>query len=160
MLFIFPKLIESWQLEPLCFCRHLRSVPHISEPFAISFTFGESLVKSQLFSEAFEYFVIRPCIVLGWNRSFHNVHVGIMRACANIFSFQLRGGGKHNVGPLRDRCPPGFIDDHRFRLSPRLAESVEILVMMKWVATRPVDKAGVRILDFMTVVSHGFARLK
>ena len=76
---------------------------------------------------------------------------GIRGSTRDILALIRRCRGKHDIGVLRSRGPPGFMNDNRLGLLPRLAEAVEILVVMEWIAATPVNQTNVGIVALVSV---------
>src|SRR5579872_7274694 len=60
----------------------------------------------------------------------------------------------------RRRGPPRLVNDDRFWQAPSINQPIEILMVMKRIATRPIDKLDIRIVEFLAVEIVGLARMQ
>lgn len=90
----------------------------------------------------------------------HGNHKPVVTAAADILSLQRGGSRQNDVGEFGLRGPVLLMHHHRLRTAPGLAQSVNILVMMKRIASRPVDQTDVGIMQLLTVELIGFSRVQ
>ena len=83
-----------------------------------------------------------------------------MTAAADILSLQRGGSRQNDVREFGLRGPVLLMHHHRLRTAPGLAQSVNILVMVKRIASRPVDQTDVGIMQQLTVELIGFSRVQ
>ena len=69
----------------------------------------------------------------------HGDHKPVVTAAADILSLQRGGGRQNDIGEFGLRGPVLLMHHHRLRAAPGLAQSVDVLMMMKRIASRPVD---------------------
>ena len=90
----------------------------------------------------------------------HGDHKPVVTAAADILSLQRGGGWQDDIGEFSLRGPVLLMHHHRLRTAPGLAQSVDILMMMKRIASRPVNQTDVGIAQLLTVELIGFSRVQ
>jgi hypothetical protein len=68
----------------------------------------------------------------------------VARGCRDIVALEWEARRQHDIGVPRRGGPQAFVHDHGLRPAKRLHQPVEVLVMMKRIAARPVDQTDVR----------------
>ena len=90
----------------------------------------------------------------------HGEHERIARRAADVVALQRRRRWKHDVGVARGRVPPALVDHDGFRPLPSAPQPIEVLVVVEWIAARPVDQPHVRIAFVPAVELIGAARIE
>ena len=93
-------------------------------------------------------------------RFLHGDQIGLARGVADVVALQAGGGGQHDVGHLGGRRPELLMEHHRLGLAPGEPQPVEILMVMKRIAARPIDQADVGIDVLGAVVGEALAGMQ
>ena len=84
----------------------------------------------------------------------HGDHQGIGRRAADIVALQGHRAGQHDIGVPRRGGPGDLVHHQRLDFRKGAPQAVEILVVMKRIAARPIDQADVGIAVLASVVDE------
>src|ERR1700677_3641068 len=86
------------------------------------------------------------------DRALHRSQIAVLGAGSNVIAFEWSRRGQDNVSAPRGGGPPWLVHDDRFRTLPCPDEAIQILMVMKRIATRPVNQPDVGIGEIFAVV--------
>ncbi len=107
-----------------------------------------------------KYLIVIPGVIQRRNEFGHMKQKGICGRTCDILSLIRCCRGKHDVGVLCSRRPPGFMNDHRLRLLPGLTQPIQILVVMERIAATPINQADIRVTALVSVKAVGLPRIE
>ena len=81
-------------------------------------------------------------------------------ASAKIVALERGGRRQHDVGMARGRRPPRLMHDDGFRPPKSGAQLVGVLMMVEWIAARPIDQLDVGIGALSAVEVVALARVQ
>ena len=113
--------------------------------------FGEAFAVAQFLRDIGQHVVVIARLTYWFNRLMHGAQKAITPAARDIIAFQRGGGGQHDIGVARQRCPPGFLHDDGLGPRPGAQHAVQILMVMEGVATRPPDDARIGELQHAAI---------
>src|SRR5712672_913614 len=136
-----------------------RDVIKMAEPFGLATAFRESVAEPELLRQTCEYLEIVARAADRRNGLMHRKHVTVGRG-RDVVALQRRGCGKDDIGMARSRRPPYLVDDHGLGTLPCPHQSVDVLMVVEWIAAAPVDQPDVGERDALAVVVDGGARVE
>ncbi len=77
------------------------------------------------------------------NRLLHCDNEPVARRSAKIVALERRRRRQHDVRMARGRCPPRLVHDDGFRTPKSGAQLVGVLMMVEWIAARPIHQLDV-----------------
>ena len=140
-----PQLIEIGNVEPAR--RRIRGklAIEMSQPSLCVTVFGEGFAMPHTRRKLCEDRVIIACLCLRRDQGGHVEEVIVQRAAADVLALKRGCRGEDDVGALGGCCPPRLVHDNRLWAFPRLMQTVEILMMVERVATRPIDQTDIGV---------------
>ena len=101
--------------------------------------FGEAFAVAQFFRNIGQDVMVIARLTHWFNRLVHGAQETIPPAARDVIAFQRGGGGQHDIGVARQRCPPGFLHNDSLCLRPGAQHAVQILMVMEGIAAGPPD---------------------
>ena len=120
-------------------------------PLGFIAVFGEGLFMPGNSRQVAVNIKVVPALALWRQGLVHGHHKTVARGAADIVALQRGGGRQNDVRATRRGRPPAVVHHHGLRLLPGAHQTVQILVMVKRVATRPVNHLDIGVHRFTAV---------
>ena len=156
----FPELLERRQCDARVGRLLARLRIEMRHPLHRRAALGVAPALAEALGDLAENPVVVPRFADWLTRLLHGDQEGLARAVADIVALQAGRRRQHDVGHARGRRPDLLVEHDRLGLLPRQHQAVEVLVMVEWIAARPVDQLDVRIGEDVAVVGDLAARVE
>ena len=124
----------------------------VAQPCSLVTALGKFFFYTEALRQPAENIVI---VARFGHRSYHALHgddMAVAATGADVVALQHGGGGEHDIRQLGVGVPVLLVDDNGFRLrSPRAHQTIQILMVMKRIAARPINQADVGVGAYLAV---------
>ena len=106
---------------------------------------GKLIFHAHSAGNSCEYIIIVTSLTKGFCQFRHRYNIGITRSYGHVVAFQWRGTGQHDIRVFCERVPTPFVNDDCLWLLPSLHHQVQVLMVVKRIASCPPNQFRIRV---------------